>query len=108
MKKFLTGFALAITILLSACGTTHVTPNVPSAPQVQITDSQFDCGPRAPALPSDQELQSMPSRELLDLYYQAWSWGARCDGLLQQNHHYFQESLRDRGSNPPPTPPVAH
>lgn len=57
---------------------------------------QFDCGPSAKPLPSDSELLKWNSRDILEAYKDAWLWGSRCEGLLQENKKYLTESLADR------------
>lgn len=82
-------------LMLSACGTTRTQPS-PSLPPISLNSSQFECGPRARPLPSDEEMAIMSTRDLLELYKEAWNWGARCDGLLKQNEVYVRDSIADR------------
>lgn len=57
---------------------------------------QFDCGPRPRPLPADEELIEMSTRDLLELYKEAWNWGVRCDGLLHKNEIYLKQGTADR------------
>lgn len=80
-------------------------PALQTTPQVQITSTQFECGPAAPPLPSDEELLQWSDRRLLDEYAKAWKWGDRCSTLLKDNKIYFEDALRIRLASP--KPPVA-
>lgn len=81
--------------MLSGCGTTNTTPSAP-IPQISITESQFDCGPAAPPLPSDEVLVQMSTRDLLELYKEAWLWGFRCSSVNDMNYEYITDAIAER------------
>ena len=84
-------------MLLSSCGTTKI-PFLTQTPQIQITKEQFDCGPKAKPLPSNEELVQMTDRDLFNSYAEAWKWGQRCDSVNQENYNYLIKSLKIRQS----------
>lgn len=86
-----------------SCGSIKV-PLLYNSPQVQITETQFDCGPKPQSLPEDAALLEMTDMQLFRYYVDAYKWGERCDTLLRDNQTYFKESLADRAAKiTPPT-----
>lgn len=81
--------------MLSGCGHTKSIP-YPNLPEVTITESQFQCGPRANALPTDEQLKSMTTQELMSLYLEAWNWGYRCDKMGSDNYTYLKDAIERR------------
>jgi hypothetical protein len=77
------------------CG--HINKNqIVTKPPITISETQFDCGPKEPPLPSDEELKKWTSDTLFKKYTDAWLWGERCDKLLNKNKVYFEKALENR------------
>lgn len=78
-----------------ACASTNTIP-YPTLPEITVTQSQFECGPRARPLPSDEELKVMTTQEVLALYLEAWDWGYRCDKTGTDNYKYLKDAIERR------------
>lgn len=83
---------LVFSLGLASCETIKKSPTLLGLTKdsLTITESQFDCGPKAPNLPTPEMMQEWSSATLFDQYVEAWNWGERCDLTNKYNKSYLQ------------------
>lgn len=81
---------LVCSSVLVGCGSTkNLLKPTSLSDRIPVTESQFDCGPKAPNLPPDEILKTWSSDKTLDWGGESWLWGERCSITNEYNKAYF-------------------